>query len=49
MINKTEKSFLNVQSSIIETFASFEDKDHSNIHFDSWERDEGGGGKTRAN
>lgn len=46
MINKTEKSFLNVQSSIIETFTSFEDKDHSNIHFDSWERDEGGGGKT---
>ncbi len=46
MIKKTENSFLNVQSSIIETFTSFEDKDHASIHFDSWEREEGGGGKT---
>jgi coproporphyrinogen III oxidase len=46
MIKKTEKSFLDVQSSIIETFTSFEDKDCAKIHFDSWKRDEGGGGKT---
>ena len=46
MIKKTEKSFLNIQSNIIDNFSSFEDKEHADISSDEWTRDEGGGGIT---
>ena len=46
MIKKTEKSFLNIQSDIIDNFSSLEDKENADISFDEWTRDEGGGGIT---
>ena len=46
MIKKTEKSFLNIHSNIIDNFSSFEDKEHADISSDEWTRDEGGGGIT---
>ena len=46
MIKKTEKSFLNIHSNIIDNFSSFEDAEHADISSDEWTRDEGGGGIT---
>ena len=41
MIKKTEKRFLNIQSDIIDNFSSLEDKEHADISYDEWTRDEG--------